>query len=184
MMKSSIMALLITISFLLIAGRSNARFLMKNNLFISPDNLSVFDPKLNSVVDDDSSLDTACRHMEKDAVECAQEILSPRSGSSAKSATNKKSSSFRLRPSVQNTDEKESSASNKAEGVNSAVTEQRLSTSSSSPGVGHMQIIGHSLQTRNVNIIKSHDNNGDDHVEQKKRYKRKLGSSPSPGGGN
>jgi len=179
MMKSSIMALLITISFLLIAGRSNARFLVKNNLLISPDNLSVFDPKLNSVVDDDSSLDTAGGHMEKDAVECAQELLSPRSGSSAKSATNKKSSSFRLRPSVQNTDEKESSASNKAEGVNSVVTEQRLSTSSSSPGVGHLQIIGHSLQTRNVNIIKSDHSNG-----EKKRYKRKLGSTPSPGGGN
>jgi hypothetical protein len=97
------MALLITISFLLIAGRSNARFLMKNNLFIAPDNLSVFDPKLNSVVDDESSLDTAGGHMEKDAVEC-QEILSPRSGSSAKSATTR--SRYRSGcPSVQNTDE-------------------------------------------------------------------------------
>jgi hypothetical protein len=173
MMKNGIMALLITISFLLIARRSNARFLMKNNVFIAPDNLSVFDPKLNSVVDNDSSLRSAGGHMEKDAVERVQEILSPRSGSSANSANNKKLLSFRLISSVRNTDKMESSASNKAGGVNSMVTEQRLSTSSSSPGVGHMQIMRHNLQTRNVNIIKSHHNNGDYHL--KKSNKRKLG---------
>lgn len=184
-MKSNIMALLIIISFLFVAGHTNARFLKDNNLFIGPDGISVVVPGANSLVDDKSSLQTANGNMVKDPLGCVQEILNPRSDRSSKSAANKKSLSFRLNPTVPTTLKMESSASsNKAEGVNSMVTEQRLSTSSNSPGVGHMQINHHNSQSRNVNVMKSHHSNADDHLQQKKSNKRKLGSTPSPGDGH
>jgi hypothetical protein len=59
------------------------------------------------------------------------------------------------------------------------VTEQRLSKSKRSPGVGHMQMIRPKSQNIEGDISKSHRSNGDD-----KGNKRKLRSTPSPGGGH
>jgi hypothetical protein len=64
--------------------------------------------------------------------------------------------------------------------VNSIVTEQRLSTSSNSPGVGHMQMTQPNSLALNTDILKSHHSHGYDHVQQEKKNKRKLGSTPSP----
>ena len=55
-MKSSTMALLIMISFLHVVGHTNARFLEQNNLISVPDSLSAVGPSLNSLVDDETSL--------------------------------------------------------------------------------------------------------------------------------
>jgi len=191
------MALLIIISVLLIAGRSNGRLLLKNKMFIFPNNPSAFDPTLSSSVHDESTLHIANGYVEKDAVECDQER-----GSSEKSATNENKVSFRLSPSVRKTKKIESSALNNVDGVlnllpkgavlpsgstpnvNSMMTQQRLATSGNSPGVGHMQMIRPKSQTINVDIPKSHHTHGDDHAQQEKRNKRKLGSTPSPGGGH
>lgn len=79
------------ISFLLVAGHTNARFLKKNNLFIALDSLSAVDPSPNSLVDDESSLQTANGHMVKDPLGCVQDILNPTSCWCSKSAANKKS---------------------------------------------------------------------------------------------
>ena len=68
--------------------------------------------------------------------------------------------------------------------VNSMVTEQWLSASDKSPGVGHMQMIRPKSQTVNVDIPKSHHSHGVDQLQQGKSNKRKLGSTPSPGGGH
>ena len=197
MMKSTATALLIIISVLLIAGLSNGRLLLKNKMFIFPNNPSAFDPNLSSPVDDESALHTANDHVEKDAVECDQER-----GSSAKSATNENKVSFRLSPSVRKTKKIESSALNNVNGVlnllpkgavllsesspnvNSMMTQQRLATSGNSPGVGHMQMIRPKSQKINVGIPKSHHSHGDDYAQQEKRNKHKLGSTPSPGGGH
>lgn len=193
MMKTGITALLIMISFLLVAGRSSGRLLMQNSLFISPDNPSTLDRNLNSLLSSESTLQNADGHVEKDAVQCDQEI-SPRSSSSTENATNEKESSASLSPTVQKTKKGESSESNKAGAgvfnkvtpsrpsrkINSTVTEHQLSsTSSKSPGVGHMQMIRHKSQTRKVDILKSQRSDGDD-----KSNNRKLGSTPSPGVGN
>jgi hypothetical protein len=155
MMKSCIMALLIMISLLLISGCSCGRLLAKNSRFIAPDSPSAFDPENTKL-------------------------------------------SFRLSPIVQKTKKIELPASNKADGVfnllpkgaetptgprpnvNSMVTERRLSTSSNSPGVVHMQMI----RPKSQEIIESHHSHGDDHVQQKKSNKRKLGSVSSPGPGD
>jgi len=183
-MKSPIMALLIMISFLLIAGRSNGCFLMKNNLFIAPDRPSDFDPIPNALVDDVSGLHTT--------------------PSSVKSATNENTLSFRLSLSFQKTKTPQSPAdsASKAEGdfnllpkrkvtpskpsptVNLLVTDKRLSTSSNSHGVVHVWMIRPKSQTPNVHILKSYHSYGDDQVQQEKSHTRKLSSSPSPGRGH
>jgi len=182
------MAPLVIISFLLFASRYCSARLLENDLFIAPANPSAFDPNSNSVADD---------QVEKGAVQCDQED----SHWSSSSATSPKNSvnainnlSFKLSPNIQNIkNANEFPASNEAEGVSNLmpeggprlkvnsvqITEQRLSTSSHSPGVGHMQMVRHKIETRNADIFKSHHSNGDD-----KRNKRKLRSTSSPGVGH
>jgi len=184
------MAPLVIISFLLVASRCCSARLLENELFIAPANPSAFDPNSNSVADD---------HVEKDAVQCDRED----SRCTSSSTTSSKNSvnvinklSFKLSPIIQNIkNANEFRASNEAEGVSNLmpeggprlkvnsvqITEQRLSTSSHSPGVGHMQMVRHKTETRNADIFKSHHSNGDDHLQQNKR---KLGSTPSPGVGH
>lgn len=193
-MKSGIMALLIMISFLLIAGRSNCRLIMLNSPMIPTGNPPAFDPHVNS-----KGLNTANVHVENDAMEYDQE-RSP----SANTVSDENKVSSRISPNVQKTKKIESSVSNKAMGVfnlfpkgpvtppglrptvsvNSIVTKQRLPTSSHMPEVSHMQMIKPKFQTVNVDVRKSRHSNGDDHMQQEKCQKRKLGSSPSPGGGH
>jgi len=166
------MAALVIISFLLFASRYCSARLLENDLFIAPANPSAFDPNSNSVGDD---------QVEKDAVQGDQED----SRWSSSSATSPKNSvnainklSFKLSPNIQNIKkDSELPASNKAEVVLNLmseggprlkvnfvrITERRLSTSSNSPGVGHMQMVRHKTETRDVDIIKSHHNNGDDY---------------------
>lgn len=189
-MKDPIIAI---ISLLLFAGRSCSGRLLENNLFIASDNSWAFNPNLNSVVDDGSRL-------EKDAVlHCDQEISHWSSSSEKNSMKEQNELSFRLSPTdIQNKNKAdESPASNKAEvvfhllpkgkvtpsgpspKVDSMVTEQRLSKSKRSPGVGHMQMIRPKSQNIEGDISKSHRSDGDD-----KRNKRKLRSIPSPGGGH
>lgn len=186
-MKGAILAI---ISFLIFTSPSCGGRLLENNLFIVSDNSWAFNPNLNSVVDDGSRL-------EKHAVPNCDEEISPWSSSLENNgAKEQKNLSFRLTPKATQSENKadESPASNKAEAVfqllpkgkvtpsgpspkvNSMVTEQRLSTSKRSPGVGHMQMIRPKPQKINGDILKSHQSN--------KRNKRKLGSSPSPGGGH
>lgn len=186
-MKGTILAI---ISFLIFTSPSCGGRLLENNLFIASDNSWAFNPNLNSVVDDGSRL-------EKDGVTNCHEEISPWSSSSQNNGTKEqKNLSFRLTPKATQNEKKadESPASNKAEAVfhllpkgkvtpsgpspkvNSMVTEQRLSTSKGSPGVGHMQMIRPKPQKINGDILKSH--------QSTKRNKRKLGSSPSPGGGH
>jgi hypothetical protein len=194
------MALLIMISFLFIAGRSSGRLLMKNNLFIAPNNQLDFDPNLKALVDNSSRLHTANGHVEKDAVQCDEE----KSPSSVKSAAKENTLSFRLSPSVPKIKKPQlpTDSADKAEGdfnllpkgavtpsepspaVNSLVAEQRLSTSSNSPEVAHMQMIRPKSQTINFHILKSYHSHGDDQVQRKKSNKRKLDSIPSPGAGH
>jgi hypothetical protein len=195
MMKSPIIGLLIMISFLLIAGRSNGRLLVKNNQFISPDNPSGFDPSVDSLVDDGSRVHTADGHVEKNAVQYDRE-RSPGSSLSVNSATKEQKLSFRLSTSVQKTENiKPNSVFNFLQKgrvtppgsspiVNSMVDEHELSTSKGSPGVGHMQMIRSKSQTIRVRILKSDDGQGDDHVQQETSNMQTLGSNPSPGGGN
>ena len=64
--------------------------------------------------------------------------------------------------------------------VNSMVTQRWLSSSSNSPGVGHMQM----TRRKYEDIMKSHQSHGEDQVKQKRKTKQKLGSSPSLGDGN
>lgn len=182
------------ISFLLFAGHSSGRLLMKNSQFFSPDRLAQFDRNLKSLPDSKSTLPKAHGHVDKDVVQCDQEIRL-RSSSSRKSATNENKSSFRLSPSaLQKTKRIDLSASIKdgasvfnnvtpsgpSSKVNSMVTKQQLSTISiNRSGVGHMQTIHHKYQARKVDILKSYHSSGDH-----KSSKRKLGSTPSPGVGN
>jgi hypothetical protein len=195
-MKGSMLALLAIISFLLVSGRSSAR-LLENNLFFESGNPSAFDPNLNSVVDDGSHLKTTDGHVDQGAVQCDEE-KSRWSSSSTENVTKENTLSFRLKPTVEKTKNPQlpADSAEKAEGVlnvlpkgsvtpsgpspkvNSMVTEQRLSKSGNSPGVGHMQIFGHKSQDNN----KSHHSNAG--KEQDKSSERKLGSTPSPGAGN
>lgn len=198
-MKYSIMVLLAISLFLFISGRSSGR-LLENSLFFESGNPSAFDPNLNSVVDDGSRLETADGHVNQGTVQCDEE-KSPWSSSSTENATKENMLSFRLRPSVEKTKKPQlpADSTEKTEGVlnllpkgavtpsgpspkvNSMVTEQRLSKSGNSPGVGHMQVFRHKSQE----IPKpQHKNAGDDHVQQNKTKERKLGSTPSPGVGN
>lgn len=192
-MKTGIMALLLMISFLLIAGRSSGRLLMKNSQFISADDPSASDRNLNSLLDSESTLQSAGGHVEKKAVPHGQE-MNPRSSSSTKGATNENKSSFRLSSTVQKSKKIESSASNKAgtgvlnkvtplgasAKVNSMITDPQLfSRSTNSLSVSHMKLIRHKSPIRDVDILKSHQSTGDD-----KKNKRKLGSTPSPGAGH
>lgn len=178
-MKIRVTLLLVLMSFLLIIGRSNGRLLMEKNQFNSPDNPSDFNPNLETLVDNGSH-----GHADKDAAECDEEIC-PSSSSSAKRATNKSTSSFKLKQNIQKTKKPKLPATpNGTEGVFNLLqkgeetpsgrspkvnlvkmTVQRLSKSRLSPGVGHMRMI--------------HDSSRDG-----KSNKRKLGSSPSPGGGH
>jgi len=189
-MKNLVRAIIL---FLLFASPSCSGRLLENNLFIASDNQSAFNPNLNSVVDNGSRL-------EKDAVLHCDEEISPWSGSSEKSAAKDQNKlSSRLSPVIVQNKNKadEAPASDRAESVfhllpkgnvtpsgpgpkvNSMVTEQRLSTSKRSPGVGHMQMVRPKSQTINGEKLKSHHSNGDD-----KRNKRKLRSTPSPGVGH
>lgn len=200
-MKGSIMVLLAIISFLLVSGRSSGR-LLENNLFFDSGNPSAFDPNLNSVVDDGARLQSADGHVNQGTtVQCDEERSRWSSSSSTENATKENMLSFRLSPSVEKTKKPQlpADSAQKTEGllnllpkgavtpsgpspkVNSMITEQRLSKSGNSPGVGHMQVFRHKSQ----DIPKpQHNNAGDDHVQQKKTKERKLGSTPSPGVGN
>lgn len=143
------------ISLLFLTCRICSGRLLQNNLFIASDNPLAFDPSLKSILDNGSRL-------QKDVeLHCGQEI-GPGSSSWEKNGMKDENKlSFRLSPRrVQNENKvDESPASNDAEGVfhllpkgkvtpsgpspkvNPMVTEQRLSKSKRSPGVGHMQMI-------------------------------------------
>lgn len=181
------------ILFLLFASRSCSGRVLENNLFTASDNPSTFNPILNSVVDDGSRL-------ENDAVlHCGQD-KSPWSGSSQKNvAENQNKFPSRLSPAVvQNKNmADEPLVSDIAEAVfrllprrkvrpsgaspivNSMVTEQRLSKSKRSPGVGHMQIVRHKSQTTDGGVLKAHHSNGDD-----RRNKQSLRFTSIPGRGH
>lgn len=194
MMKSPVMALLAIISFLHFAGHSSCSGrLLEKNLFIASDDPSTFDPNPKSFLDDGSSL-------QKEAVVHSDEEISPLSSSSEKNAL-KDEDKLSFEVSLTNVQTKskanESPALNKAERVfhllskgkvtlpgfgpkvNAIMTEQRLSKSKRSPGVGHMQIIRPQSHTMNGYIMKSHHRNGD-----AKKDKRKLLSTSSTGAGH
>ena len=174
MMKSCAMAFLIMISVLLAADRSSGRLLMKNTLFIFPDNPSAFNPNLNSFISDESTVHTPYGHVGKEAVDCDQET-SPWKISSAQK-TQSPTTAGKLEGSV--------TPFGHIHKVNSKLIEQRLSKSGNSHGVGHMQMIRLESQRLNGDILESHHSHGDDLMQPKMSNKRKLGSSPSPGGGH
>lgn len=200
-MKNSMMVPLAIVSFLLVSGFCSGR-LLENSLFFDPGNPSAFDPNLNSVVADGSRLQTADGHVEQGPVKCDEEI-NLWSTSSTENVTKENTLSFRLStPSVEKAEKKPqlpADSAEKAEGVfnllpkgtvtpsgpspkvNSMVTEQRLSKSGNSPGVGHMQIFRHKSQ----HVDKSnHSNAGEKHFKQDKSNEQELVSNPSPGFGN
>ena len=155
MKKYSIMALMIMISFLLIAGCNGDRLLMKNSLFSAPDDPSDFDPENTKI-----SLRFG------PSIQKIMKIYL--------SVSNKVDGLFNLAPKEAET------PLGPSRNVNSMVTQRRLSSSSNSPGVGHMQM----TRRKSEDIMKSHQSHGEDQVKQKRKTKRKLGSSPRPGDGN
>ena len=143
---------------------------MKNDQFSSPDSPSGFDPNLDS-----SRVHTANGHVKKDAMQSDQEG-SPRSSSSANSATDDKKLSLRLSMIVEKTEKI------KAQGVFNLLPKDKVTPSGSGTVVNSM-VTENELPIR-VRILKSDHSQGDDHVQKETSSKRKLGSTPSPGGGD
>ena len=168
-MKNNLIAPLVIISILFISGCCYSARLLQNDLFIAPPSPPSFDQNLNSVADG---------NVEKDAVLCHEDNRPWSRSSSSFNEINKLS--FKLRPTVQNKKNgDELPASNEAKrALNSIpkdnpshkvdslqITEQRLSTSSNSPGVGHMQMIRHKSNAGNIDIFKSnHSSTRDDRL--------------------
>lgn len=184
------------VSFLLVVESSNDRLLMKNNQFLLPENTSGVDPNLDSLVDDGSQIHTVGNHVEKNAVQYDQE-RSHRSFTSSNSATKDQKLPLRLNVDDQKTENIKANGvfnllpkgrvtpSGPSPIVNSMLTEHEFYTSKDCPGVGHTQMIRPKSQIIRAHVLKSDHSQGDHHVVQRKTSKkRKLGSIPSPGGGN
>lgn len=168
---------------------------MKNNQFVFPDNPSGVDPNLASLVDDGSQRHIFGNHVEKNAVQYDQE-RSHRSFTSSNGATKDQKLLLRISVGGQNTEKikekgvfnllpkRRVTLSGPSPIVNSMVTEHELSTSKDSSGIGHMQMIRPKSKIIRDDVLKSDHSPGDHHVQPKTSNKSKLGSTPSPGGGN